>query len=59
MQYPKKIMSISELIEMGFSRYDLYAYYHRRGQSYARKSPGNGKIMFDTEKFEKFRMKMV
>lgn len=50
-------MSVTELMAMGFSRYELYAYYHRRGQSYARKSVKEGKILFDTEKFEKFRMK--
>lgn len=57
MTFPKQIMTIPELMEMGFTRKDLQRYYRKPGQRYAwRKNPAshrNGHIVFDTELLEK------
>ncbi len=50
MIFPKQLMSISELTEMGFSRYELNKYVHARGCPVII-SPGGGKYKIDTEKF--------
>lgn len=54
MEYPKKIMSISELIELGYTRNMLRDFVHIPGQRFAFKTQGGGKWMFDVEAFEKF-----
>ncbi|GAA0267547.1 hypothetical protein GCM10008922_27920 [Faecalicatena contorta] len=57
MTFPKQIMTIPELMEMGFSRRELERYFRLPGQKYAwRKNPAanvRGHIRFDTELFEK------
>lgn len=61
MQYPKPIMSLTELTALGFSRDYLYNMAHRRGQKYCTRKTDKKRshLMFDTELFEKERMKMV
>lgn len=45
MQYPKQLMSITELVEMGFSREALKQWVHIRGFPGYRNSPrGNWKV---------------
>lgn len=57
MDYEKRVMKLTELEKVGFSRRFLLKAYRRKGQSYAWKmSPApNSPILFDTEKFEKWR----
>lgn len=62
MEYPKRIMKISELIGMGFTRDMLMNAYRVKGQIFAWKmNPGRktSTILFDTEEFEKWRMKQL
>ena len=54
MKYPKPLMGVSELVEMGFSREQLKRYLRIEGCP-ATKTPGGGKWKFDTEKFEEWR----
>lgn len=59
MTYPKEIMTISELMKMGFRRKDLEAIYRLRNQKIAWKSGTGGRtstILFSTEELEKFRI---
>ena len=55
MTFSKQIMTIPELMEMGWKRKDLEAYYRKNGQRYAwrknSKSSVRGHIIFDTELF--------
>ena len=55
MTFSKQIMTIPELMEMGWKRKDLEAYYRKNGQRYAwrknSKSNVRGHIIFDTELF--------
>ena len=53
MTYPKPIMTNSELLALGFTRWQLRILSHREGQTYARRLPGGNKIYWDTEKLEK------
>lgn len=56
MKYPKKLMSITELCKLGFSKNDLYAAaHHKHADQYIMWTKGGGKILFDTEAFEKYR----
>ena len=58
MNYPKPLMSISELNKMGFPRDYLYKSAHCEGcERYVTRTPGKGKILFDVEKWEKIRGK--
>jgi hypothetical protein len=61
MQYPKPIMSVTELTELGFTRNYLYQMSRRKGQKYCTKVSNNGKskLIFDTDKFEKERQLML
>lgn len=59
MNYPKQIMSISDLVELGFSRTELNYAVHARGQDFAVKTHGGGKWKIDTEKFEKWRTRGI
>lgn len=60
MQYPKPTMSITELKKLGFSKDFLYRMAHRKGQTYCTRMAGkNTKLIFDTEKFEKERQKLL
>lgn len=54
MKYPKLIMSITELTELGFSRDYLKRCTHIKGFPGTRTSK-KGKWMIDTEEFEKWR----
>lgn len=57
MTFPKAIMTVPELMQMGFTRKDLTRYFNKPGQKYAwRKNPASnvrGCIIFDTELFNK------
>jgi len=55
MQYPKPIMTITELVPLGFTKHYLKRVCHVKGQDFAKKTPGGGKYYFDVEKFEKWR----
>lgn len=57
MTYPKPMMSITELVKLGFSRDELSRDVHVKGQNFAIKTPGGGKWRIDTEEYEKFRRK--
>lgn len=58
MNYPKPIMSITELTKLGFPRDLLYKASHAQGsEKYIIRTPGGGKILFDTERWEKVRRK--
>ena len=58
MKYPKPVMKISELKEMGFTEdYLLYVYRNNKTAIAWKMNPTkrNSSILFDTEEFEKFR----
>ena len=55
MQYPKQIMSLTELVQLGFSRRELNKNVHAKGQTFAIKTTGGGKWIFDTAEYEKWR----
>ncbi len=56
MRYPKPLMSIRELVEMGYSKTDLYHAAHcDESKYYIIPTKGKGKIRFDTEQWEKHR----
>lgn len=62
MEYPKPIMKITELNEMGFPKEFLMVAYRTKGQDFAQKvNPlkRNSPIIFETEKFEKYRLKKL
>jgi len=60
MQYPKPIMSITELTKLGFSRDYLDRAVHSKHADYfARRTSKRGKFLIDTEKFEKAREKKM
>ena len=62
MEYPKPIMKMSELKEMGFPEEFLNVAYLSKGQQFAQKiNPfkKNSPIMFDTAEFEKWRMNQL
>lgn len=59
MQYPNKIMRMTELIKMGFPEDYLMRIFRTKGQTIARKmnpSARNSPIIFDTEGLEKWWM---
>jgi hypothetical protein len=58
MKYDKPIMRMSELVKMGFPRSFLDEAYRERGQDFAQKgAKKNSPIFFDTELFEKWRVR--
>ena len=62
MKYPKPVMRITELIEMGFSYPSLRRAYGSPGQRFATKiNPlkNNSAFLFDTEEFEKWRVQDI
>lgn len=62
MDYPKPVMKATELEKMGFPRGFLISAYRRKGQTYAWKmnpTKINSPIVFDTEAFEKWRIRMM
>lgn len=55
-RYPRRIMRLNELVELGYSKEYLMKQYRRKGQTFAKKQDPtrrNSPIMFDTELFEK------
>ena len=62
MQYAKPVMRMQELVKMGFPETLLMAAYRSRGQTFAQKkdpNKSNSPILFDTEEFEKWRMRRL
>lgn len=62
MDYPKKIMKMSELKELGFPEVFLLEAYRDPNQSFATKmdpSKPNSKIIFDTVGFDKWWNKRI
>ena len=60
MEYPKKIMTLTELTALGFSKKELLAIYRSRHQSIAWKGGSGGKtstIYFSTDDLEAHRIK--
>nr|DAU64321.1 MAG TPA: UBA2-like domain protein [Caudoviricetes sp.] len=58
MEYPKPVMKMGELVKMGFPRSFLDEAYRERGQDFAQKgAKKNSPIFFDTELFEKWRVR--
>ena len=56
MKYPKPIMTIKELKELGYSEYLLkQAAHHSLAYKYIIRNNDKGKIRFDTAAFEKVR----
>lgn len=58
MKYPKQVMTVKELREMGFPKGFLLEIYRSRNQKIAWKTGTGGRtstILFDTEELEKFR----
>jgi len=58
MTYPKPIMTISELVKMGYGEEWLRSIYRSRHQNIAWKEhpeKSNSPIKFDTEELEKYR----
>lgn len=55
-KYPKKIMRLSELVKLGYTKEYLMKQYRTKGQKFAKKQDPtrrNSPIIFDTELFEK------
>ena len=53
-------MKKGELVKMGFPRSFLDEAYRERGQDFAQKGPkSNSPIFFDTERFEKWRIRKL
>ncbi len=61
MEYPKPIMSTSELMKLGFSKLYLNEMAHRKNQNYCTRtsSKPNAKLLFDTARLEKERERML
>lgn len=60
MEYPKPVMKMGELVKMGFPRSFLDEAYRERGQDFAQKgAKKNSPIFFDTELFEKWRLRKL
>ena len=57
--YPKRFMSITELVCMGYPKAQLVCDVHARGQNFARLTPGGGKWIIDTSKYEKWLEKKL
>ncbi len=55
MVYPKLIMTMTELIALGFPRGYLEKAVHSKGQDFASRTSPRGKYLFDTKKFEEYR----
>lgn len=62
MEYAKPVMRMTALVKMGFPEEYLLMAYRSRGQTFAWKmnpTKSNSPILFDTEGFEKWRIKMA
>lgn len=61
MEYPKPMMRLKELMDMGIPESMLMNAYREKGQNFAQKidpKRPNSPIVFDTAEFDKWRMKM-
>lgn len=56
MNYPKPLMSITELVSMGYSRWDLRCYANAKDAPVIR-TVGRGKVLYQTEKLDAFIQK--
>lgn len=54
MNFPKKIMTITEIAQLGFSRRYLQDCVHIQGNTFALRRGSKGKFMIDTDEFNKF-----
>ena len=62
MKYPKQVMRKNELKQMGFPEELLDRAYRQKGQAFAQKinpASKNSPIIFNTEEFEKWRLKQL
>ena len=62
MEYPKPVMNIKELAQMGFPKTFLMDAYYEKGQMFAQKANPLKKtspIIFDTEAFDEWRLKRL
>lgn len=62
MEYPKPMMRLKELMAMGIPESMLMNAYREKGQNFAQKidpKRSNSPIVFDTEEFDKWRLKML
>lgn len=62
MEYPKKVMRMTELMKMGFPETMLLKATQEKGQTFAWKNNPNARnspLLFDTEEFEKWRLKQA
>lgn len=60
--YPKKIMKITELMDIGFPKVYLMNAYQDRNQKFAWKmdvTKKNSHILFDTDGLEEYRLKQI
>lgn len=60
--YPKKIMKITELMDIGFPKVYLMNAYQDRNQKFAWKMDAtkkNSHILFDTDGLEEYRLKQI
>lgn len=58
MEYPKKIMTLKELVAIGYKKEELLTIYRRRNNGIAWKTGTGGKtstILFSTDDLEKYR----
>lgn len=62
MKYPRQIMKISDLEQMGFPKEYLLRAYHSRGQTFATKmnpAKRNSPVIFDTEGFDQWMQQEI
>lgn len=62
MEYPKPVMRLTELQEMGFSKEYLMKAYRSKEQVFAWKidmTKENSPILFDTKQFEQYRIRLI
>ncbi len=62
MEYPKPIMKLRELKDMGFPEEFLFRAYYANGQTFASKinpMKKSSPIFFDTAGFEKWRLQQI
>lgn len=62
MKYPRQIMKISDLEQMGFPKEYLLRAYHSRGQTFATKmnpAKPNSPIIFNTEGFDQWMQQEI
>uniref|UniRef100_A0AAU8AYN5 UBA domain-containing protein n=1 Tax=Dulem virus 35 TaxID=3145753 RepID=A0AAU8AYN5_9CAUD len=62
MEYPKPVMKLTELMEMGFPKEFLMTAYRSTGNNFATKinpMKANSAIIFDTQKFDAWNQKQI